>query len=93
MDQLFGPDSRLLPDAAALLRAVRERPDDDTPRLVLADWVQDRVGDDFAELIRVQCALARRVGWVYASSAITAQAMNRLPRAKWFPIPMSSNPG
>jgi uncharacterized protein (TIGR02996 family) len=40
------------------LPAVLERPDDDTLRLVYADWLQER-GDPRAEFIRVQVALAR----------------------------------
>jgi uncharacterized protein (TIGR02996 family) len=39
------------------LTAVLERPDDDTLRLVYADWLQER-GDPRAEFIRVQIALA-----------------------------------
>ena len=42
----------------ALLQAVRERPDDDGPRLVLADWLSER-GDPRGELIVLQCRLAR----------------------------------
>lgn len=41
-----------------LLQAIRERPDDDGPRLVYADWLSDR-GDPRGELIVLQCALAR----------------------------------
>jgi uncharacterized protein (TIGR02996 family) len=41
-----------------LLRAVRDDPDDDAPRLVYADWLEER-GDPRAEFIRVQCELAR----------------------------------
>src|SRR5262249_2503800 len=33
-------------------------PDDDTPRLVYADWLEER-GDPRGEFIRLQCALAR----------------------------------
>ncbi|MBX9623425.1 MAG: TIGR02996 domain-containing protein [Gemmataceae bacterium] len=44
------------------LRAVAASPDDDTPRLVYADWL-DEAGDDAgrarAELIRAQCELER----------------------------------
>ena len=43
----------------ALLRAVCENPDDDTPRLVFADWLQENGEDDRAEFIRVQCEAAR----------------------------------
>lgn len=38
------------------LRTIRENPDDDTARLVYADWLQERGEEDRAEFIRVQCA-------------------------------------
>jgi uncharacterized protein (TIGR02996 family) len=41
----------------AFLRAIREAPDDDGPRLVYADWLEER-GDPRGEFIRVQCARA-----------------------------------
>jgi uncharacterized protein (TIGR02996 family) len=41
----------------AFLRAVIEAPDDDTPRLVYADWLDDHGDPDRADFIRVQCAL------------------------------------
>jgi uncharacterized protein (TIGR02996 family) len=41
-----------------LLQAIRERPEDDGPRLVLADWLSER-GDPRGELIVLQCRLAR----------------------------------
>jgi uncharacterized protein (TIGR02996 family) len=44
--------------AAAFLRAIREAPDDDTPRLVFADWLEER-GDPRGEFIRAQCRLAQ----------------------------------
>jgi uncharacterized protein (TIGR02996 family) len=43
----------------ALLAAVADAPDDDAPRLVFADWLDDHGQHDRAELIRVQVALAR----------------------------------
>jgi uncharacterized protein (TIGR02996 family) len=50
------------PEVRAFLEDVREHPEDDTPRLILADWLDD-YGDAAdrarAELIRVQCTLAR----------------------------------
>jgi uncharacterized protein (TIGR02996 family) len=53
----------LAPDRA-LLQAILESPDDDAPRLVYADWLEE-YGDehdrDRAEFIRVQCALASQV--------------------------------
>ena len=43
----------------ALLRAVCENPDDDTPRLVYADWLQENGEEERAEFIRVQVLMAR----------------------------------
>src|SRR4051812_20765462 len=45
----------------AFLRAIVESPDDDAPRLVYADWLEDHGGSARADLIRVQCELARGV--------------------------------
>ena len=39
----------------ALLRAVCENPDDDTPRLVFADWLDENGEPERAEFIRLQC--------------------------------------
>jgi uncharacterized protein (TIGR02996 family) len=47
--------------ANVFLQAIREAPDDDTPRLVYADWLDDQGDADGAaraELIRLQCRLA-----------------------------------
>jgi uncharacterized protein (TIGR02996 family) len=54
---------------ASFLAAIRQAPDDDTPRLVYADWLEDGAGLDSptshpverAEFIRVQVELARGV--------------------------------
>src|SRR5829696_3648603 len=37
-----------------LLKAVCENPDDDTPRLVFADWLQEHDEEERAEFIRLQ---------------------------------------
>lgn len=44
---------------AAFLRAIHANPDDDTPRLVYADWLAETGDPDRGEFIRVQCDLAR----------------------------------
>jgi uncharacterized protein (TIGR02996 family) len=44
----------------AFLQAIREAPDDDGPRLVYADWLEDHGQAERAEFIRVQCERARR---------------------------------
>src|SRR5262245_56805489 len=52
---------QLSPDLASLLSACKETPDDDAPRLVLADWLEehgDEEGRARAEFVRVQCHFA-----------------------------------
>src|SRR5262245_8775489 len=43
----------------AFIAEIAERPDDDGPRLVFADWLEDHGDPARAEFIRVQCELAR----------------------------------
>jgi uncharacterized protein (TIGR02996 family) len=43
----------------AFLSDIIENPDDDAPRLIYADWLDDNGDPDRAEFIRIQCALAR----------------------------------
>src|SRR5262249_30478553 len=45
-------------DEAALLGAIGEAPEDDAPRLVYADWLEERGDPDRAAFIRTQCRLA-----------------------------------
>src|SRR4051812_24390716 len=42
----------------AIIREIVARPDDDLPRLIYADWLEER-GDPQGEFIRIQCALAQ----------------------------------
>lgn len=46
-------------EQTALLAAIAHEPDDDTPRLVYADWLEEYGKAARAEFIRVQCELAR----------------------------------
>jgi uncharacterized protein (TIGR02996 family) len=46
----------------SFLRTIRERPEDDGPRLVYADWLEEQ-GDPRGEFIRIQCELARLPPW------------------------------
>src|SRR5262245_51174460 len=41
----------------AFLRDIIEHPEDDAPRLIFADWLEDNGDPDRAEFIRVQCEL------------------------------------
>lgn len=46
-------------DREALVAAIAANPDEDTPRLMLADWLQENGEEDRAEFIRYQCEAAR----------------------------------
>jgi uncharacterized protein (TIGR02996 family) len=50
--------SRTHDQECAFLQAILERPDDDTPRLVYADWLEEHGDADRGRFIRVQCELA-----------------------------------
>jgi uncharacterized protein (TIGR02996 family) len=43
----------------AFLEDAKDHPEDDTPRLVLADWLDDHGDPARAEFVRLQCRLAR----------------------------------
>lgn len=44
-------------DESAFLQSIADRPDDDAPRLVFADWLDERGESGRAEFIRIQCEL------------------------------------
>jgi uncharacterized protein (TIGR02996 family) len=46
-------------DHDALLAAILARPDEDTPRLAFADWLQENDDPDRGEFIRLEVELAR----------------------------------
>ena len=46
-------------DRDALLAAIRANADEDTPRLMFADWLDENDDPDRAEFVRLQCELAR----------------------------------
>ena len=48
-----------MPDEIAFLRTILEQPDDDAPRLVFADWLEEHGETPRAEFIRVQVELFR----------------------------------
>src|SRR5215210_4229484 len=45
-------------DEDALLRAIAATPEDDLPRLVYADWLDEHDQPERAEFVRLQCELA-----------------------------------
>lgn len=64
-----------------LLRAVCESPDDDTPRLVFADWLDEHGDPERAEFIRVQIALAR--GESHRKVTARADGLLGLRKRQW----------
>ena len=50
-------------DHDALVRAVCEFPDDDTPRLIYADFLEENGDAERAAFIRAQIHLARTPAW------------------------------
>lgn len=71
--------------ADELLQAVLAAPDDEAPRLVLADWLTER-GDPRGEFISIQCQRARGVE---DDGALLAQerALLEAHGASWIPDP------
>jgi uncharacterized protein (TIGR02996 family) len=55
------------------LHDVLDHPDDDSPRLVYADWLEDNGQPERAELIRVQCELARVPEWASGRHLLKAR--------------------
>jgi uncharacterized protein (TIGR02996 family) len=66
----------------AFLQAVRANPDDDTPRLVYADWLDEQGDADRAEFIRVQCE-AERLDIEDPRGRILKHRESALLRANW----------
>src|SRR5579883_3220124 len=75
------------PEADALLDAIFNHPDDDTPRLVYADWLQEHGYEDYAQFIRLQCAAAHEELWSDEANRLWVEigrVWNRLDR-EWMP--------
>ncbi len=85
-------DAPYPPGWEPFLAAINADLDDDTPRLVFADWLQENGDEPRAEFIRIQCARARD------QSADTARAEHFLNtnRRRWLrglPRYLMDNPG
>lgn len=75
------------PEADAFLDAIFDHPDDDTPRLVYADWLQEHGQENYAQFIRLQCAAAREKLWSDEANRLweeIGRVWNRLDE-EWFP--------
>ncbi len=71
--------------AKGFLADIVENIDDDTPRLVYADWLTENGHDDRAEFIRVQVERARRPAWdaVQVRLCLREQELLRLHGEEW----------
>src|SRR4051794_13393226 len=77
------------PEAVALYRAILAHPDEDTPRLVYADWLDEHGEPAHAEFIRVQCRLARMNEWDdgYVADSLRAERLGQELGEKWWLTP------
>src|SRR5436190_2117186 len=68
------------------LRDICENADDDTPRLVYADWIEENGDPERAEFIRVQCRLAKMAKRDPERSALARReaALLAAHRDEWF---------
>ena len=77
------------PEYSALLRAICADPDDDTPRLVVADWLEEHGDADRAAFIRIQVELARLEAAGLGKSLETDELRKK---ERWFLGPFSVLP-
>jgi uncharacterized protein (TIGR02996 family) len=73
-------------DEDAFLRAICEQPDEDTPRLAFADWLDEHDRPERAEFIRVQCERARGLGDRARRTQLLKRSMQLIQRhgAEWY---------
>jgi uncharacterized protein (TIGR02996 family) len=80
------------PEADAFLDAIFDAPDDDTPRLVFADWLEEHDQENYARFIRLQCAAARERFWSDEANRLweeIGRVWNRMDE-DWFPATRDS---
>jgi uncharacterized protein (TIGR02996 family) len=65
------------PELRALLQASKDAPDDDTPRYILADWLDDHGQPDRAEFVRLSVRLAAKE-IALADEAVTRARLHEL---------------
>ena len=75
-------------ERAGLFAAVKQAPDDDAPRLVLADWLEENGQPDRAEFVRLQ--LRRTDEWQPDRSERLAREQ-RLLRRDYSPLTRKRN--
>src|SRR5437660_9704214 len=72
------------PQVLAFLDAIKERPEDDVPRLILADWLEEH-GDPRGEFVRLQVQRARLPEYSREWSALRRreEAIRKRHAAEW----------
>jgi uncharacterized protein (TIGR02996 family) len=78
LSRSFLKDGNGVTDGEALIRSVLANPADDAPRLVYADWLEERGRAEDAEFIRVQIELAR-LGFDGAFHVDSQGRLQRMP--------------
>src|SRR4051812_30016128 len=80
-----GGGNRPMTDGDALYRAILDAPDDNAPRLVWSDWLDEHGDPDRAAFVRDQCEWARLVPGHprYAELLESWQSRARRHRARW----------
>jgi uncharacterized protein (TIGR02996 family) len=71
----------MIPDEA-FLRAIRKAPEDDAPRLIYADWLEEQEQTERADFIRIQCRYARMPETELERSVLMTRA-DLLLRRNW----------
>jgi uncharacterized protein (TIGR02996 family) len=64
----------------AFLQAILDEPDDDTPRLIYADWLEER-GDPRGEFIRLQCLIEKNKAGIHWLPALRRRERELLTQA------------
>lgn len=73
-------------DHLAFMEAICESPDDDLPRLVFADWLEeqgDAISVSWATDIRIQCEAARLKPWQWNHHERLRKLRNQIPYGPW----------
>jgi len=73
-------------DESALLAAILAHPDEDTPRLMYADWLQENGQPERAEFIRLQIELTREYTVEGDNRQFDIQERNRVAWAPHLPL-------
>ena len=70
----------VMSSSQGLLNAIIAQPDDDAPRLVYADWLEENGSTARAEFIRIQCEMAKRELWEEEFSQLERQSEKLLEK-------------